>query len=385
LLQHGHLLDPASGRDGVFDLSITAGRITRIAETIDPAGAARVVDLAGLLVTPGLVDLHTHVFAGKETSHFLAGTTLAAVVDDVAPRSCTTTVVDAGSSGHRSFPTFEREVIARAATRVLAFLNIVGEGMRGGRYEQDLADMSAELTGAALRAHRDVLVGVKVAHYAGPGWEPIDRALLAAGSAGMPVMVDFGGHVPELSLDELLLRRLRPGDLFTHTYASVRGRSAVVDPRGALRPSAREAQARGVLFDLGYGGKSFTFAQAVPALRQGLSADTLSTDMHRVSLHGSMHDLPSVLSKLGALGMSLSERIRRSTEVPARAIGRPALGRLVEGGEADIAVLDVEKGRFVFTDTEGVTLPGSEQLVCALTLRAGKVVWDPKGRAVSPR
>jgi dihydroorotase len=379
LLQHARLLDPGSGRDGLFDLSITGGRIARIAPTLDPSRAARVLDLRGLLVTPGLVDLHTHVFSGSEANHYLAGTTLAASADEAAPRSCTTTVVDAGSAGHRSFPAFAR-VIARSRTRILAFLNIVGEGMRGGRHEQDLADMSADATAAALLAHPELLVGIKVAHYAGPGWEPIDRALVAAQRAGVPVMVDFGGHVPALSLEELLLHRLRPGDLFTHAFASVRGRTALVDAAGLLHPYARTAQARGLRFDLGYGGKSFSFSQAAPAMRQGFLPDTLSTDMHRTSLRGSMHDLPGVLSKLGALGMSLPEQIRRSTAAPAQAIGRPALGRLVEGGEADLAVFSVETGHFTFTDTEGATIPGKERLACELTLRAGEVVWDPKKR-----
>ncbi|MFT3770290.1 MAG: amidohydrolase/deacetylase family metallohydrolase [Minicystis sp.] len=384
LLRHGHLVDPASGRDGTFDIAVTGDRIVKIAPTIAPDHAATVIDATGLFVTPGLVDLHVHVFHGPEADNYLSNSPLAAVVDEAAPRSCTTTVVDAGSSGHRTFATFEQQIIQRAQTRVLALLNIVGYGMRGGRFEQDLGDMSAEATAAAITAHRASIVGIKVAHYAGPGWEPVDRAVAAGRRAGVPVMVDFGGHVPELSMEELLLHRLRPGDLLTHLYASVRGRTAVVDERGRVRPYMRPAHDRGILFDLGYGGASFVFSQAVPAIRQGLLPDTVSTDMHRSSLRGSMHDLVSVMSKLHALGMEIPDLIRRTTMAPAGAIHRPELGRLAEGGEADIAVMGLEKGRFVLSDTSGARMEGSEQLTCELTVRAGRVLWDPKKRA-APR
>jgi dihydroorotase len=384
VLAHGRLIDPASGRDGTFDVAVTAGKIARIAPAIDASRAARVIDAAGLVVTPGLVDLHVHVFHGPAADRYLAGSPLAAVVDEVAPRSCTTTVVDAGSSGHKTFATFEKQIIAVAKTRVLAFLDIVGEGMRGGRFEQDLGDMDARATAAAIKAHPDRLVGIKVAHYAGPGWEPIDRAVEAARASGTRVMVDFGGHAPELSLEELLLRRLRPGDIFTHLYASVRGRTAVVDASGKLRPYLAPAHARGILFDLGHGGASFVFSQAQPAIAQGLLPDTVSTDMHRSSLRGSMRDLPTVMSKLAALGIELPALIKMTTAAPADAVARPALGRLVEGAEADIAVLGVERGRFTFKDTSGAEAVASSQITCELTVRAGEVLFDRKGRAAKP-
>jgi len=380
VLAHGRLIDPASGRDGAFDVAVTAGRIARIAPSIDASRAARVVDVSGLVVAPGLVDLHVHVFRGRAKDRYLAGSPLAAVVDEAAPRSCTTTVVDAGSAGHRSFAAFEAQIIATARTRVLAFLDIVGEGMRGGRFEQDLGDMDARATAAAVEAHADRVVGVKVAHYAGPGWEPIDRAVQAARESGTRVMVDFGGHAPELSLEELLLRRMRPGDIFTHLYASVRGRTAVVDAGGKLRPYLRPARERGVLFDIGHGGASFVWSQAAPAIAEGFLPDTVSTDMHRSSLRGSMRDLPNVMSKLAALGMTLPDLIRKTTVAPADAIARPALGRLAEGGEADIAVLGVERGRFTLTDTSGAHMDGAEQITCELTVRAGAVLFDRKGR-----
>jgi dihydroorotase len=381
VLAHGRVLDPASGRDGVFDVGIAGGRIARIAPSVDTSRARAVIDATGLLVAPGLVDLHVHVFSGPDKGTYLSRTALAVQADEVAPPSCTTTVVDAGSSGHRTFPVFERETVARSKTRVLAFLNIVGEGMKGGRFEQDLGDMDARATAEAAKAHPDVVVGVKVAHYADPGWEPVDRAVEAARLFGGRVMVDFGEHVPELSLEDLLLRHLRPGDIFTHVYADVRGRTPVVDAAGKVRPYVREAQARGVFFDLGHGGASFVIRQAAPAIAQGFLPDTISTDVHRASLRGSMHDLVAVLSKLHALGMDWTDLIRRTTAAPAGVLGRPALGRLVEGGEADIAVLSVEHGRFSFADVSGAHVESSERLACELTVRAGKVVWDAKGRA----
>jgi dihydroorotase len=383
LITHGRVLDPASGRDGIFDVAITGGKIARIAAAIDPAEARRVIDAAGLIVAPGLIDLHTHVYAGEQANHYLSDSPLAARVDEVAPRSCTTTVVDAGSTGHRTFEAFEQKVIARSTTRVLALLNIVGAGMRGGHFEQDPADLDARATAAMIARHRDEIVGIKVAHWAGPGWEPVTRAVEAGTSAGARVMVDFGGHVPELSLEELLLRRLRPGDVLTHVYADVHGRTPIVDERGVLRPYVRAARERGIFFDLGYGGASFVFRQARPAIAQGLWPDTVSTDMHRSSLRGSMHDLPTVLSKLLALGIDLPELIRRSAATPAAMIGRTDLGRLVEGGEADVALLRVESGRFDFTDVEKARIEGPQRLACEVTVRDGKVVWDPRGRSAA--
>ena len=381
ILAGGRVLDPASGRDGVLDVAIEGGRIAAVAPSIDPARARLVIDATGLLVTPGLVDIHAHVFAGPDAKRYLSGSPLAVLPDDFAPSSCTTTVVDAGSAGHRTFARLHDEILSRATTRALAFVNIVGEGMRGGAFEQDLGDMDARATARIIEEHRAEIVGVKVAHYAGPGWEPVDRAVAAARATGTRVMVDFGGHVPELSMEDLLLHHLGPGDLLTHAYADVKGRTALVDARGVLHPYALRAHQRGIVFDLGYGGASFVFSQAIPAIAQGLPPDTVSTDTHRSSRKGSMHDLVSVLSKLAALGLAVPDLIRKATAAPADAIGRPELGRLAPGGEADVAVLRVERGRFVFKDVKGAQVEGSQQLSCELTLRAGKVVWDPRGRA----
>jgi dihydroorotase len=372
----GRVIDPAGGRDGIFDVAVAGGRIAAIALSIDASRARAVIHAEGLLVTPGLVDIHTHVFHGPESKRYLSGSPLAVLPDDFAPSSCTTTVVDAGSSGHRTFAQLREQILVRSTTRALAFVNIVGWGMRGGAFEQDLGDMDAQATARVIEAHRAEIVGVKVAHYAGPSWEPIARAVVAARATGTRVMVDFGGHVPELSLEELLLRRLGPGDLFTHAYADVKGRTSLVDARGVLHPYVRRAHERGILFDLGYGGASFVFSQAIPAIAQGLPPDTVSSDTHSTSRKGSMHDLVAVLSKLAGLGIPVPDLIRRSTAAAADAIGRPELGRLTEGGVADIAVLAHSSGRFVFTDVKGERIEASQRLSCELLVRDGKVVWD---------
>ena len=220
-----------------------------------------------------------------------------------------------------------------------------------------------------------------MAHFAGGGWEPVTRAVAAARATGTRVMVDFGSHTPPLSLEDLLLHRLGPGDLLTHCYADVKGRTPIVDAAGRLHPYVTRAHERGILFDVGYGGASFVFRQAAPAIAQGLLPDTISTDTHRESRNGSMHDLVEVMSKLAALGVGVDDLIRRATVAPADAIGRRDLGRLAVGEVADVALIGREEGAFTFTDVKGARVQGSVRLSCEATVRAGKVVWDPKGRA----
>lgn len=379
LLKGGHVIDPKNELDAPRDVAIAAGKIARVSESIPAAEARQVVDVNGLFVTPGLVDLHVHAFYGTEPNASYSNGDRALPPDGFTLRSGVTTAVDVGGAGWRNFPQFLEQVIRRSQTRILAFLNIVGSGMKGDPVEQNLNDMNPKLTAMRIRQFPEILVGVKVAHYRGPEWDPVDRAVEAGRQAGVPVMVDFGRHLPPLGLDELLLRRLRPGDLLTHTYAHVEGRIPIVDEKGQVRSYVQEARRRGVLFDVGHGAGSFVFRQAVPAVKQGFVPDSISTDLHAGSMNAGMKNMLNVMSKFLNLGLSLQEVILRSTWNPARFIQRPDLGHLSVGAGADVAVLRLREGDFGFVDVDGRKLQGRQKLECELTLRDGQIVWDLNG------
>lgn len=381
LLKGGHVIDPKNGISGTMDVGIADGKIAVVAPDVDADRAGTVVDAAGLYVTPGLIDLHVHVFFGTEPDAYLSNSYSSVPPDGFTFRSGVTTVVDAGGAGWRNFKQFNEQTIAHSRTRVLAFINIVGAGMKGGPIEQNVQDMDPKMTALVARRHAGVIVGVKLAHYRGPEWEPVDRAVEAGKQAGIPVMVDFGGADPPLSLKELLLDHLRPGDIFTHTYAHVGGRMPVVDEAGTVRPFVFTAQQRGLVFDVGHGGGSFLFRQAVPATKQGFWPNTISTDLHTGSMNSGMKTLANVMSKFLNLGMSLDDVILRATWKPAQYVQRPDLGHLDVGAVADVAVFNLRSGDFGFIDTGGGRMPGSQKLEAELTIRAGTVVWDLNGRS----
>ncbi len=378
LLNDGHVIDPRNRIDAPRDIAIKDGLIARVAEQIDPAEAERVVELKGYYVTPGLIDIHTHNFFGTEPNAYLSNSFTAVPPDAFSFRVGVTTMVDAGGAGWKNFDTFKTQVIEQSKTRVLAFLNIVGSGMKGGAAEQNLADMDAEQTGRVAQQHPEI-VGIKVAHYTGPHWTPVDRAVAAGRKANVSVMVDFGGTLPPLPLDSLLLHHLRPGDIFTHAFGHVPGRIPLVNERGKVRDYVWEAQRRGIVFDVGHGGGSFLFRQAIPALNEGFRPNTISTDLHTGSMNGGMKDQLNVMSKFLNMGMPLSEVIAAATWNAAQAIHQDSLGHLSEGAEADIAVLNLQEGSFGFIDVGGYRLDGSRKLTCELTLRQGDIVWDLNG------
>lgn len=381
LVKGGHVVDPKNGRDGVMDVAIADGKIAEVAASIDAGRASRVVDASGLYVVPGLIDLHAHVFHGTEPDSYLSNGRAAVLPDSHSFRSGQTTLVDVGGAGWRNFGQFKTNIIDTARTRVLSFLNIVGSGMKGGPAEQDLNDMDARLTAQRIRQHPGVIVGIKVAHYNGPDWNPVDRAVEAGTDADVPVMIDFGGHIPPLSLDDLLNKHLRPGDILTHMYGHVRGRYPIVNEQGQVEPYVVAARKRGVIFDVGHGGGSFLWRQAVPATRQGFFPDVISTDLHTGSENTGMKNILDTMSKLMALGMPLKDVIRANTAKAAAVIKREDLGHLGVGTEADVAVLAVRKGDFGFLDSSGGRLKGTQRLECEVTIRAGQVVWDLNGRA----
>lgn len=379
LIKGGHVIDPKNGVDGLMDVAISAGRIAAVAPDLPAAQASRVVEAGDLYIVPGLIDLHVHVFHGMDPHASYGGGPNSLPPDGFTSRVGVTTAVDVGGAGWRTFHQFKEQVIDRAQTRILAFLNIVGWGMKGNPVEQDLGDMDPKLTAMRIREFPGLLVGVKVAHYTGPEWDPVTRAVQAGRLADVPVMVDFGRSTPPLPLQELLLTHLRPGDILTHTYAHADGRIPIVDERGNVRPFVWEARRRGVLFDVGHGGGSFVFRQAVPALKEGFAPDSISTDLHRGSMNAGMKDQLNVMSKFLNLGMSLPDVIERCTWNPARFIKREDLGHLSVGGPADVAVLRLRRGDFGFIDVGGGRMKGNLKLECELTLREGRVVWDLNG------
>ena len=378
LIRGGRVIDPKSGTDAVRDVAVAQGKIAQVAASIPAAEAKQVIDATGLLVTPGLVDLHVHVFHGTEDDAYLSNSFGALPPDGFVLRTCTTTIADTGGAGWRNLPQFKAQVVDRAQPRVLSWLNIVGAGMKGGAVEQNVADMDPVLAARRIRDFKDLVVGVKVAHFEGQ-WEAVDRAVEAGRLANIPVMVDFGEHNPELSMEDLLLNRLRPEDVLTHTYAHVRGRTPLVDPNGKLRPFVSKARERGVFFDVGHGGGSFRFSQAVPALKQGFLPDSISTDLHTGSMNSGMKDLTNLMSKFLALGLTVPDVVVRTTWNPARIMKRTDFGHLDVGVEADIAVLNLRQGRFGYVDVDGQKKTGTQKLECELTVRAGKIVWDLNG------
>ena len=382
VIKGGTVIDPKNNIDGVMDIAVADGKIVRVGKDIDARGALQVVDAAGMLVVPGLVDLHTHVFFGTDPSRAYDGGSASIPPDAFSFRTGVTTVVDAGCAGWRDFPTFKREVIDVARTRVLAFLNIGGSGMRGSPYEQDLREMDGKLAGLTARQYKDIIVGIKVAHYNGPEWTPVDEAVKAGKIANIPVMVDFGGNNPPLPIQELFFQHLRPGDIFTHCFGQLGTREFIVDTlTHTLKPFVREAQQKGIVFDVGYGEISFAFSQALPALKGGFYPNSISTDLHAHSMNQSMRDILNCMSKFLAMGMSLHDVIQATTSNPAKEIKHEELGNLSVGSVADIAILNVEKGKFGLYDYTGYRLEASQRFVCEMTVRNGRIVYDLNGIA----
>jgi len=377
LLRGGHLIDPRNNISADRDVAIAEGKVVAVAPHIDPAEAFKTIDVSGLYVTPGLIDIHVHVFAGTGEKGSYAGDN-SVYPDGFTFRAGVTTVADAGCAGWRNFEEFKARVIDRSKTRVLAFLNIVGNGMRGGPWEQDLADMAAVPAGVMAKKYPGLIVGIKTAHYAGPEWTPVEHAVDAGMIAEIPVMVDFGASKPERPLAELVTKKLRPGDIYTHCYSGLRGE---LDPSGHVNPGMVEGRKRGVIFDVGHGGGSFAWRIAVPSMKEGFPPDSISTDLHIGSMNAGMKDMLNVMSKFLVMGMTLDDVIARSTWNPAREIKQEGLGHLSVGAAADVAVLRLESGRYGFVDSFGARQRGTQRLACELTLRDGKVVYDLNGLA----
>jgi len=377
LIKGGHVIDPKNGRSARLDVAIQGTRIAKVAPDIPASQAARVANAQGLYVVPGLIDIHAHVYAGTGVRALTGDSSV--YPDGFSFRTGVTTLVDAGSSGWRNFEDFRQRVIDRAQTRVLAFVNIVGNGMSPAG-EDDNAEMQASQAAALAKKHKDVVVGFKTAHYAGEGWPSVDGALNAGKETGLPIMVDFGYITLNRNLRTLLGDKMRAGDIYTHCYSGHRGE---LGEDGKTNPAFIAGRKRGVFFDVGHGGGSFYWNIASPLTEQGFWPDSISTDLHTGSMNAGMKDMANVMSKFLTLGAKLEDVIKWSTWNPAKQIHRPDLGHLDEGAEADIAILGLETGKFGFIDSAGAVRSGDKRVVAEVTVRAGKVVWDLNGRAAT--
>ena len=368
LLKGGRVIDPANNVDGILDVAIAGRYVSSVQKDISPQLARKVANVSGLVVTPGLIDLHAHFY----------GYYAAVLPDAHCLSEGTTTAVDAGGAGHLTFDDFDRKIISKSKTNVFALINIAGEGMVG-LPEQDLDGMNVDLTTAKIDQRPDRIVGVKVAHYAGPGWQPLDRGVQAAANTGTYVMVDQA-PIKSRPNNEMLLEHLRPGDITTHCYGFDK---PMIDSDDKVKPYFFEARERGVKFDVGHGAGSFSFRIAKNAIDQGFPPDTVSTDMHTASILSNQGTMPETMTKMLVLGMDLPDIIKRSTWTPALTIGHPELGNIGQTAFADIAVLEIAEGDFGLTDngSGNRVYPTGKRIVCQLTVRNGEVVWDKNGRA----
>ena len=374
LLQGGRVLDPKSSLDAPRDIAIKAGKIAAIEPSIAAARAKKLLDVKGLLITPGLIDIHVHAYFTASNPGSWAGDN-SVPPDGFSFRSGVTTMVDAGSAGWRNFEHFKVTVIDRAKTRVLAMINIAGFGMISDLTEQ--GDFDPEAIAKLKAKFPETVVGVKSAHYQRPDWESVDSAVEAGKMAKVPVMVDFGYFLPQRPYYQLVAEHLRPGDISTHAY---RGPVPWVDEQGKIFPYLLAARKRGVRFDVGHGGGSFVLRSAAAAIANGFYPDTISSDLHTGSMNGAFMDMPTLMSKMMALGMPLAEVIRASTWTPAEVIQRPELGHLTVGAVADVAGLRLMEGEFGYYDNSGGRVVSKQRLFCELTLKDGAISWDFNGR-----
>jgi len=373
VIANGDVLDPGQKVRGKRDIGIKHGQIAAIAAGIPADRSAQRIDAGGRLVTPGLIDLHTHL-----CPHLGLGLP----ADELVPITCTTTAVSAGDAGWHTWGVFDHLAMAHSRTRLFAFVHIASIGLAGGLAPGEMLNIEyANVDGCAkvVAENPGSVLGVKVritdSVVGQNGLEPLRRALKAAELAGkgVRVMCHIGAAPGNLSD---LLDLLRPGDILTHAYSGA-GNNTVQN--GRLLPAARAAKQRGVVIDVGHGGGSFDFTVCEPALQQGMPPDTISSDIHSVSINTPGYPtLPWVMSKFLALGLSLEEVVARATVEPARIIGRvPGLGTLAIGAPADIALMDVVDGPVEFVDTRNNKRSGTKKLVPWLTIRGGRPFGRP--------
>lgn len=377
LLQGGRVIDPANQIDAVLDVGIAHGKIAAVAPHLPPSG--KVLDVQGCIVAPGLVDMHCHCYPFFP----LAEDSLPTIHPDAHLfQQGVTTAVDAGTCGWRDFIQFKEEIIDKAKVRVFAMLNIASTGMVRLDGEQDCRNFQPALVAQMAREYKDVVVGIKSAHYwvgrpydaDHAPWASIDSMVEAGELSGLPCMADFQPNGPERTYPDLILKHLRPGDIHTHVYAQ---QFPILDENGKVNDFLFEARERGVVFDLGHGAGSFWFRNAVPALQQGFYPDTLSTDLYLDNVAGPVIGLLHVMSKYLSMGMPLQEVICRTTLRPAEVLHLPEVGTLSVGACADVAVMRLIEGKVHFADSGHARMAGDKRLECMATLRGGEIVYDP--------
>jgi dihydroorotase len=366
LLKGGTVIDAAQNLNAVRDVAITGGVITAIEQDIPETAATQTINVKDKFVTPGLVDIHTHVYYGVTTWGIRA--------DGVCRTAGTTTVVDAGSPSWVTFPGFREFIAEPAQTNILTYIHISGIGLVYGPVGEmhDMAYANPERVAETLQAHRDMTVGVKVRQgkmqVGDNGVEPLKLAIKAAEQAETPVMCHIGAGVP---LPDIL-RLLRPGDVITHCFQG--NGDNIIDEKGRVIPEAWKAREDGIIFDVGHGAGSFRYEIAQRAMEQGFISDVISTDLHTGNINGPVYDLPTVLSKLMHLGLSLEDVIEKATFSAAKAIQREEqLGHLKVGTVADVAVFEVLDGEFEFLDAHDTKFIGNKKLKATLTIREGKI------------
>ena len=359
----GDVVDPGTGTAGRFDVAVKNGRIAEVAESIPVEGVARVIDAAGQIVTPGLIDLHTHVYWGA--------TYWGIEADPVAARSGVTTWLDVGSAGAYSFPGFREYIVNRNRSRIYALLNLSSIGLIAPTWELANPDYwNVDLAAEVVDRNRDIILGIKARidcnTTRGVGITPLERARELADRVGLPLMTHIGNGPP--SIDEVLTL-LRPGDILTHCCTG--GDMRVLGPDGHVLPELKRLHDAGVVLDVGHGTGSFAYETAETMLAEGLMPDVISSDIHQTAIQGPMFDLPTTLSKFLNLGLSLEDVIARATVNPARAMRLESVGTLAPGAAADIAIFTLEEGDYRFYDVGMNERSGDRLLVNTLTLIDG--------------
>ena len=372
ILRGGRVIDPSQGLDAVRDVGFANGKVAAIAPRLD-SSSADLRDVSGLIVSPGLIDLHTHVYWG--------GTSLGIDAEEFCRTSGVTTAVDTGSAGPGNFMGFRKHVIERSQVRILAYLHVSHAGIYGfsntvmvGESE-DIRLMDPVTAAEVADQNRDVIVGIKVRvgrHASGDqGVAPLNIALQVAEETGLPLMAHIDEPPPSY---EEVIAMLRPGDVLTHAFLPFPNSPATV--QGTVKPAVLAARKRGVLFDIGHGMGSFAFKTARAMLANGFAPDTISSDVHALCINGPAFDQVTTMSKFLCLGMSLSEVIKASTENAAFALKRPGLGSLKPGSVGDATLLSVDDGTFDYVDVVGEHLEGRQRITSRGVVIGGKW-WHP--------